>query len=158
MIMQLDAFDRKILSEVQADATLSMTALGERVGLSQSQAWRRLERLEREGVILRRVAVLDREKLGFGVQIFLQVKLNRHGERAAEKFAAAVAQYPEVIEAHVMLGNVDFLLRVMTTDLNAYGRFLSERLSGLPMVQEVHTMISLAPEVGNRGLPIALLL
>ena len=155
--MQLDAFDKKILAQMQADASLSMTALGERVGLSQSQAWRRLERLENEGYIVRRVAVLDREKLGLGVQMFVLVKLHRHGERAAEKFTAAVQQWVEVVEVHTILGNVDFILRVVTSDLNAYGKFLADRLSGLEMVQEVHTMISLSNEPGNRGLPISLM-
>jgi Lrp/AsnC family transcriptional regulator len=151
--MALDRFDRKILALLQADATLSMTAVGEHVGLSQSQAWRRVERLEKEGYIVARVA---RVKLGLAVQMFTQVKLNRHGARAGEKFVAAVEQYPEVIEIHTVLGTVDFLLRIVTTDLNAYGRFLADKLSALPMVQEVHTMISLSTESGHRGLPLSL--
>ncbi len=154
--MSLDKFDRKILALLQADATLSMTAVGEQVGLSQSQAWRRVERLEKEGYIVARVAQLDRVKLGLAVQMFTQVKLNRHGARAGEKFVAAVEQYPEVIEIHTVLGTVDFLLRIVTTDLNAYGRFLADKLSALPMVQEVHTMISLSTESGHRGLPLSL--
>jgi Lrp/AsnC family transcriptional regulator len=133
-----------------------MVTLGERVGLSQSQTWRRIERLEQDGYILRRVAVLDREKLGLNVQLFAQVKLNRHGERAAEKFRTAVDQFVEVIEVHTLLGSSDFLLRIVTTDLNAYGRFLEDKLSRLPMIQEVNTMISLASETVTRGLPHAL--
>ncbi len=133
-----------------------MSVVGERVGLSQSQAWRRVERLEKEGVIVRRVVVLDRMKLGLTVQMFTLVKLNKHSERAGEKFQAAVEQYPEVVEVHTVLGNVDFLLRIVTSDLNAYSKLLSDRLASLPMVQEVQTLISLSAEPGGRGLPVSL--
>jgi Lrp/AsnC family transcriptional regulator len=154
--MSLDSFDRKILALLQADSSLSLTAIGERIGLSQSQAWRRVEKLEKDGIIVGRVAVLDRIKLGLTVQTFTQVKLNKHSERAGERFIAAVEQCPEVVEIHTVLGNVDFLLRIVTVDLNAYGRLLADRLSNLPMVQEVHTLISLSTEVGGRGLPVSL--
>lgn len=154
--MSLDRYDRKILAALQADVTVSMTALGEAVGLSQSQTWRRVERLERDGYIVRKVAQLNRAKLGLAVQVFTQVKLNRHSERAGETFVATVEQYPEVIEIHTVLGNVDYLLRIVTTDLNTYGRLLADRLSSLPMVQDVHSLISLSSESGHRGLPLSL--
>jgi Lrp/AsnC family transcriptional regulator len=154
--MSLDSFDRKILMLLQENSSLPMSEVGERVGLSQSQAWRRVEKLEKDCVIVARVAVLDRTKLGLGVQMFTQVKLNKHSERAGEKFKAAVEQYPEVVEVHTILGNVDFLLRIVTVDLNAYSKLLSDRLSSLPMVQEVHTLISLSTEPGGRGLPMSL--
>ncbi len=133
-----------------------MGELGERVGLSQSQAWRRVEKLERDGVIVRRVAILDRAKLGLSVQTFTEVKLNKHSERAGEKFRAAVEQYPEVLEIHTVLGEYDFLLRIVTIDLNAYSRLLADRLSPLPMVQEVRTLISLSGDAGSRPLPVFL--
>ncbi|WP_296661888.1 Lrp/AsnC family transcriptional regulator [Paraburkholderia sp.] len=154
--MSIDQFDRKILATLQVDAALSMGELGERVGLSQSQAWRRVEKLERDGVIVRRVAILDRAKLGLSVQTFTEVKLNKHSERAGEKFRAAVEQYPEVLEIHTVLGEYDFLLRIVTIDLNAYSRLLADRLSPLPMVQEVRTLISLSGDAGSRPLPVFL--
>ncbi|WP_233872638.1 Lrp/AsnC family transcriptional regulator [Paraburkholderia adhaesiva] len=154
--MQIDQFDRKILATLQMDATLPMSELGERVGLSQSQAWRRVERLEKNGVIVRRVAVLDRAKLGLSVQTFTQVKLNKHSERAGEIFRATVEQYPEILEIHTVLGEYDFLLRIVTIDLDAYSRLLADRLSTLPMVQEVHTLISLSADAGSRPLPVFL--
>ncbi|QGZ65079.1 Lrp/AsnC family transcriptional regulator [Paraburkholderia acidisoli] len=156
--MELDHFDRKILAILQVDASVSMSTLGERVGLSQSQAWRRVEKMEREGVILRRVAVLDRAKLGLSVQMFTQIKLNKHSERAGERFVAAVAHFPEVTEIHTVLGDVDFLLRIVTTDLDAYKKLLADRLSTLSMVQDVHTLISLSDEAIHRGLPVSLVL
>ena len=156
--MTVDSFDIKILAVLQDDASLAMSVVGERVGLSQSQVWRRIEKLEKDGVIVGRVAVLDRTKLGLSVQMFTQVKLNKHSERAGERFKAAVEQYPEVVEVHTILGNVDFLLRIVTVDLNAYSKLLSDRLSSLPMVQEVHTLISLSTELGGRGLPVSLAL
>jgi Lrp/AsnC family transcriptional regulator len=154
--MHIDQFDRKILATLQVDATLPMSELGERVGLSQSQAWRRVERLEKNGVIVRRVAVLDRAKLGLSVQTFTQVKLNKHSAQAGEIFRATVEQYPEVLEIHTVLGEYDFLLRIVTVDLDAYSRLLADRLSTLPMVQEVHTLISLSADAGSRPLPVFL--
>jgi Lrp/AsnC family transcriptional regulator len=154
--MQLDRYDRKILSIVQADASHSLTAVGELVGLSQSQVWRRVEKLEKEGVIVRRVTVLDRVKLGLNIQVFTAVKLNRHSERAGEKFKAAVTHLPEVIELHTVLGDVDFLLRIVTVDLESYNRLLGERLSSLPMVQEVRTLITLSSESSTIGFPVGL--
>jgi Lrp/AsnC family transcriptional regulator len=150
--MQFDQFDRKILAMLQVDTTSSLTAVGEQVGLSQSQVWRRVERLEKEGLIVGRVAVLDRNKLGLSIQAFTQVKLNRHSERAGEKFTTAVEQFAEVIEIHPVLGDVDFLLRIITVDLEHYSRFLADRLSSLPMVQEVRTLISLSTAQAGRGL------
>ncbi|SDV48670.1 Lrp/AsnC family transcriptional regulator [Chitinasiproducens palmae] len=154
--MQLDAVDRKILAALQRDASVSVGELGERVGLSQSQCWRRVERLQRAGIIVRRVAQLDRKKLGLNMQLFAQIRLSRQASDAARAFRAAVDTFPEVIELHSVLGNIDFLLKIVTTDLEAYERFLSDRLSSLPMVQEVHTIISLSEHKGGGELPVAL--
>jgi Lrp/AsnC family transcriptional regulator len=152
--MQIDLMDRKILGMLQQDASLSAGQIGDAIGLSQSQCWRRIERLQAAGIIQRRIAVLDRKRLGLNVVLFAQVKLLRHGENAVPEFTSAVQQFPEIVECHTLLGNVDFLLKIVTTDLEAYERFFVGRLSRLPMVQEVNTLISLSEIKTAAGLPL----
>jgi Lrp/AsnC family transcriptional regulator len=153
--MQLDRFDRKILLELQEDAADSAAAIGERIGLSQSQCWRRIERLEREGVIQKRVALVDRKKVGLNVMLFAHVKLTGHNRNVLPDFSKAIQGFPEVMECHVLLGAVDCILRVVTPDVESYERFFFERLSRLPMVQEVNSMIALSQLKSSSVLPIA---
>jgi len=154
--MQLDAFDKKIIRLLQEDASLSAADVGDRIGLSQSQCWRRIERLEKEQVITRRVALVDRKKVGLDMMLFAHVKLNGHSRNALPEFSAAIQQFPEIMECHVLLGNVDFLLRIIVPDVHAYERFFFERLSRLPMVQEVNTMIALSQIKAATALPLEL--
>lgn len=152
--MQLDEFDEKILAILQVDASLSAAQIGERIGLSQSQCWRRIDRLDAEGVIERRVALVDRKKVGLNVMLFAHVKLAGHNRNALPEFSKAIQEFPEVLECHVLMGNVDFLLRIVTRDVEAYERFFFERLSQLPMVQEVNSMIALSQIKSTTVLPI----
>lgn len=139
--MPVDEFDRKILDIVQADATLSAAEIGERVGLSQSPCWRRLSRLEQTGFIARKVALLDRHLLGLDVLVFATVKLTAHGRRSLPAFAEAIQAFPEVQECYTLMGEMDFLLRIVTEDVQAYERFFFDNLSQLPGVGEVHSSI-----------------
>ena len=139
--MPLDGFDRKILDIVQHDASLSAADIGERVGLSQSPCWRRLNRLEQEGYIAGKVALLDRRRLGLDVLVFATVKLTAHGRRSLPAFADAIGTYPEVQECYTLTGEMDFLLRIVTEDVQAYERFFFDHLSQLPGVGEVHSSI-----------------
>jgi len=118
--MPLDDMDRKILSYLQEDATLGVAELAERVGLSPSPCWRRVQRLEESGVIRRRVALLDPERMNVGVTVFVAVRTNQHNAEWAEKFCQAVAEIPEVVEFYRMSGQVDYLLRVVVPDIAAY--------------------------------------
>ena len=139
--MPLDNFDRKILEIVQADATLSAAEIGERVGLSQSPCWRRLNRLEQSGYIERKVALLNRQRLGLDVLVFATVKLTAHGRRSLPAFAEAIQAFPQVQECYTLTGEMDFLLRIVTEDVPAYERFFFDTLSQLPGVGEVHSSI-----------------
>ncbi|AKJ67924.1 MAG: Lrp/AsnC family transcriptional regulator [Burkholderiales bacterium] len=152
--MQIDEFDKKILLLLQEDASLSAAEVGERVGLSQSQCWRRIDRLHQEGVITRQVAVVDRKKAGLNVMLFAHVKLAAHSRNALPEFSRAIQAFPEVMECHVLMGNVDFLLRIVARDVEAYERFFFERLSQLPMIQEVNSMIALSQIKASTVLPI----
>ena len=139
--MPLDNFDRKILDIVQTDATLSAAEIGERVGLSQSPCWRRLNRLEQSGYIERKVALLNRQRLGLDVLVFATVKLTAHGRRSLPAFAEAIQAFPQVQECYTLTGEMDFLLRIVTEDVPAYERFFFDTLSQLPGVGEVHSSI-----------------
>jgi Lrp/AsnC family transcriptional regulator len=150
----LDRFDRRILAELQADASLSTAELAERVGLSTSPCWRRVQRLTEEGVIRRRVALLDREKLGLKAQIFAQVKLNSHGRAHLEEFSAAIRDYPEVLECYVLMGSVDFLLKIVVEDVHAYERFFFDKLSRVPGVQEINSIVALTEFKATTALPV----
>jgi len=151
---QLDAYERKILRVLQDDASLSTAAVAEAVGLSASPCWRRIDRLEREGFIKRRVAIVERKKVGLNAQIFAQVKLNAHGRANLDEFAAAIRTFPEVLECHVLMGSVDFMLRVVAADIEAYERFFFEKLSRLPGVQEINSTVALSEIKSTTALPL----
>ncbi|WP_338241240.1 Lrp/AsnC family transcriptional regulator [Aurantiacibacter hainanensis] len=150
----LDRYERKILRLLQEDASLSTAAIAERVGLSASPCWRRIDRLEREGFIRRRVALLDRHKVGLNAHIFAQVKLNAHGRANLDEFAEAIRELPEVLECYVLMGQVDFMLRIVAPDIEAYERFFFDRLSQLPGVQEVNSTVALSEIKATTALPI----
>ncbi len=151
---ELDAYERKILRVLQDDASLSTAAVAEAVGLSASPCWRRIDRLEREGFIKRRVAIVERRKVGLNAQIFAQVKLNAHGRANLDEFAAAIRTFPEVLECHVLMGSVDFMLRVVAADIEAYERFFFEKLSRLPGVQEINSTVALSEIKSTTALPL----
>ena len=119
-IIPLDELDRKILDCLQGDATVPVAEIAERVGLSASPCWRRIQKLEEAGVIRRRVALLDPEKMNVGVTVFVSIRTNQHSLDWAEKFCRAVAEIPEVVEFYRMSGTVDYLLRVVVPDIAAY--------------------------------------
>lgn len=150
----LDAYEKRILRLLQEDASLSNAEIAEKVGLSASPCWRRIDRLEREGFIKRRVAILDRRKVGLNAQIFAQVKLNAHGRANLDQFAAAIRDMPEVLECYVLMGSVDFLLRIVAPDIEAYEKLFFNRLSQLPGVQEVNSTVALSEIKATTALPL----
>jgi len=150
----LDSFERRILALLQEDASLSAAEIAERVGLSQSPCWRRIQRLREEGFIRAEVALVDRRKIGLNAQIFAQVKLNAHGRQHLDEFAAAIRAFPEVLECYVLMGPVDFLLRIVAADIDAYERFFFERLSQVPGIQEVNSVVALSEIKATTALPI----
>lgn len=154
MPVVLDAYDRKILDLLQEEATLSTAEIAERIGLSQSPCWRRIQRLKEEGVIRRQVTLLDRKKIGLNTQVFAQVKLNAHGRNHLTDFAKAIGEFPEVLECHVLMGAVDFMLRIVTEDVEAYERFFFEKLSQVPGVQEINSIVALSEIKSTTTLPL----
>lgn len=145
-MIELDDIDRKILWALQQDATQSASQLGRKLDLSQPATWRRIKRLEEAGAIVGRRLVLDREKLGFGVTVFLGVKLVAKGRVSLEDFERAVSAIREVQTVEHVLGLYDYRLRVVATDLADFERVLRRRIMTLPGVGNVEANVLLTEE------------
>ena len=139
----MDDYDRKILSVLSVEGRISMTALGERVGLSKTPVTARVKRLEEEGVITGYRATLSASKLGVEHIAFLEVKLSDTREKALDAFNQAVRAIPEVEACHMIAGGFDYLIKVRTSDIFAYRQVLGEQLSRLPNVASTSTYISM---------------
>ena len=150
----LDPFEKKILRELQQDASLTTAELAERVGLSATPCWRRINRLEQDGYIRARVALVDRRKVGLNAHIFAQVKLNAHGRANLDEFSAAIRDFPEVLDCFVLMGSTDFMLRIVAKDIDAYEKFFFDRLSKLPGVQEINSTVALSEIKATTELPL----
>jgi Lrp/AsnC family transcriptional regulator len=150
----LDATDLRILEILQEDASLSAIELAEKANLSSSPCWRRVQRLREQGYIRREVALLDRRKLGLNAQIFAEVKISAHGRANLADFSKAVQSFPEVLECFVMMGHIDFLLRIVTEDVEAYERFFFDKLSRVPGIQEVNSIVALSEIKSSTALPL----
>ncbi|MFG5383387.1 Lrp/AsnC family transcriptional regulator [Yoonia sp. R2-816] len=144
--MTLDDLDRQILQALQRDAGLSTTRLAKRLGLSQPATWRRIRRLQDTGVIAGRRLVLDAEKVGFGVTVFLGVKLATKGRVSLEDFERAIGAIPEVQTVDHVLGLYDYRLRVVARDLADFERVLRRRIMTLPGVGDVEANVLLSEE------------
>jgi len=118
----VDGMDLKILRLLQEDATLSISELGDRVNLSQNACWRRIRRLEADGYIRKRVALLNAEKLGCGVTVFVTVRAAEHSDAWLKNFADAVQNIPEIVEFYRMSGDVDYLLKLQVSGIGAYDK------------------------------------
>ena len=129
----MDAIDRKILAVVQQDASLSVAEIGQRVGLSSTPCWKRLQRLEADGVILRRVALIDPEKLGLGITVFVSIETGDHSQDWLKRFAETVGAMPEVMEFYRMAGDVDYMLRVVVPDIAGYDTFYKKLIGTVPL-------------------------
>jgi Lrp/AsnC family transcriptional regulator len=129
----MDEIDRKLLGILQEDATLSIAQMAERVGLSPTPCWKRVQKLEAAGVITRRVALVDPELIGAGLCVFIAVEAGEHTPAWLERFAAAVAGMPEVMEVYRMAGDVDYMLRVAVADMAAFDAFYKRFIAAAPL-------------------------
>ncbi|MFC4349699.1 Lrp/AsnC family transcriptional regulator [Kordiimonas lipolytica] len=119
----MDEIDRKILNLLQKDATLSTAEIAEAVGLSTTPCWRRIQILEQEGYITRRVALVDRNKINVPLDVFVAIRTNEHNFDWLDEFARLVCEFPEVVELYRMSGEIDYLMRVVVPDMAAYDTF-----------------------------------
>jgi Lrp/AsnC family transcriptional regulator len=129
----MDAIDRKILAVVQSDASLSVAEIGQRVGLSSTPCWKRLQRLEADGVIQRRVALIDPDKVGLGITVFVSVETGDHSNDWLKRFAETVSAMPEVMEFYRMAGDVDYMLRVVVQGMASYDAFYKRLIAAVPL-------------------------
>src|ERR671938_1465644 len=151
---RLDAIDRKILTVLQEDASLSVAEIGDRVGLSSTPCWKRIQRLEADGVILRRVALVDQNKIGLGISVFVSVESADHSDAWLKKFAEAVSAMPEVMEFYRMAGDVDYMLRVVVADMQAYDAFYKRLIATVPL-KNVTSRFAMEKVKATTVLPIA---
>lgn len=150
----IDGIDRRILEALQADGRMTSLELAERVGLSTSPCARRVRLLEAAGVIQGYVAVVDQTAVGLPVSVFASIRLERQREEELDRFAEAVAQWPEVVDCYLMTGQRDYLMRVVVPDLEAYERFLKEKLTRLEGVASIESSFALGQLKRSNALPI----
>ncbi len=150
----LDDIDRKIIAALQSEARLTTLQLAVRVGLSPSPCARRVRLLESAGIIQGYVAVIDQEQVGLPVSVFASIKLERQREEELDRFARAVAQWHEVLDCYLMTGPRDFLMRIVVPDLEAYERFLKEKLTRLEGVASIESSFALGQVKRSNVLPL----
>ncbi len=153
-LIELDDIDRRILRALQDNARISNVELARTVGLSPSPCLRRVKTLEDSGVIQRHVSLLDQTVVGFPVSVFVSVTLERQVESALEQFEAAISKRPEVLECYLMTGDADYLLRVVTSDLASYERFLIDHLTRIPGVNSIKSSFALKQVSYHTALPL----
>ena len=149
----MDAIDRKILIVLQDDASLSVAEIGNRVGLSSTPCWKRIQRLEADGVILRRVAVVDQAKVGLGITVFVSIETGDHSQVWLDRFAETVGAMPEVMEFHRMAGDVDYMLRVVVPDIQGYDTFYKKLIGTVPL-KNVTSRFAMEKIKSTTALPI----
>jgi Lrp/AsnC family transcriptional regulator len=149
----MDAIDRKILALLQEDASHSVAEIGNRVGLSSTPCWKRIQRLEADGVIQKRVALVDQNKLGLGVTVFVSVETDDHSQEWLDRFAQVVGAMPEVMDFYRMAGDIDYMLRVVVTDIPGYDAFYKRLIAAVPL-KNVTSRFAMEKIKSTTSLPI----
>lgn len=154
MSTALDAIDVRILEQLQRDCSISTSELAERVGLSQSPCWRRIQRLKDEGYIKAQVAILDAEKAGFQLHVFAQLKIKHLSEEERERFLAAIEATPEIVECYSILGERDAMIKVIAPDIRWYQDFIFRKILKLPGVEDINSTVALSEMKRSTFLPV----
>ena len=151
---KMDAIDRKIIAAIQIDGKITAQELANRVGLSASPCARRLRLLEQAGIIKGYTAVIDQKKAGLPISAFASIKLERQREEDLDRFAQAVTRWPEVVDCYLMTGQRDYLMRIVVRDLEAYERFIKEKLTRLKGIASIETSFALDQVKRSEALPL----
>ena len=146
--------DVEILKLLQRDATISTASIAERINLSQSPCWRRINRLEEEGLIQRRVALLDRARLGMEVVVFATINLTSTGRQNLMSFEQDIVRHPEVMECYTMTGIWDYMLKIVTRDIRHYEDFVRNTLTASPAIRELHSHMAVTEIKNSTELPL----
>jgi Lrp/AsnC family transcriptional regulator len=149
----MDAIDRKILVVLQDNAALSVAEIGSRVGLSSTPCWKRIQRLETDGVIQKRVVLIDQDRIGLGVSVFVSVETGDHSQEWLDHFAEVVGAMPEVMEFYRMAGDVDYMLRVVVPDIAGYDAFYKRLIAAVPL-KNVTSRFAMEKIKSTTALPI----
>lgn len=150
----IDDTDRKILAILQKDASLSSAEIAERIGSSQSPVWRRISAMEKSGVISKKVVIVDAKKAGFGFVVFVRLKMTEHGRYTLSAVEKQLSQLPNVQECQVLLGDIDFRLRVIARDLDDFEQFLKLHLLPLKGIREITSRVVVQHVKDTRELPL----
>lgn len=132
-MLDLDLIDRKIVAELMQDATLPIAQIAEKVGLSQTPCWKRIQKLEAQGVLTRRVALADPRKLGLGITVFVEIEAPDHSPEWRDRFTRVVTSLPEIMETWRMAGRMDYMLRVAVADMADFDRFYKRLTDAVPI-------------------------
>ena len=151
----LDNIDRHILEILQQDATMALAEIAKQVGLSTTPCWRRIQKLEKTGVIEQRVALLNPEAVGAGVTVFVAITTNQHSAEWLERFHSAIANFPEVVEFYRMSGNVDYMLRVQVGDIASYDSFYKRLIAKIEL-SSISSSFAMERIKSTTALPIRL--
>lgn len=152
--IDLNDKDIAILRLLQQDASLTSTAIAESLNISQSPCWRRINHIEQQGLITRRVALLDREKLGMHAVIFATLCLSGHNPAQLEEFEHTIRQFPEIVECYTMTGAWDYMLKIVTRDVRHYEQFIRAHLLTLPLIREIHSHVAVTEIKNTTELPL----
>ena len=155
MAIDLDKTDQRILALLQEDADISTAALADKLHMSQSPCWRRINRLIEAGLIKRRVALLDREALGMDVVVFATVNLTQTGRQNLLAFERDIEGHPEVVECYTMTGIWDYVLKIVTRDIKHYEDFVRNTLTASEMIRELHSHIAVTEIKNTTELPLS---
>ncbi|VAV96767.1 hypothetical protein MNBD_ALPHA08-221 [hydrothermal vent metagenome] len=154
---ELDRMEKRILALLQKNASLSSSEIAERLGSSQSPIWRRINNLEKSGIIAKKVALADNKKLGIGIVVFVRIKMTQHGRQALSEFENKICKFPQVQECQLLLGESDFRLRVIAKDLDNYEKFLRENLMQMNGVREIVSSVVVRSAKDTREIPLELM-
>jgi Lrp/AsnC family transcriptional regulator len=153
-VEEFDRLDRRILALLQEDASLSNAEISDRIGLSPNACWRRTKRLEEQGVIRRRVALLNQEMLDLKVTVFVGIKTNQHNDQWLKKFANGIAEIPEVVEFYRMSGDIDYMLKIVARDIGDYDRVYKKLIAVAPL-HDVSSSFAMERIKSTTALPLS---
>jgi Lrp/AsnC family transcriptional regulator len=149
----MDKKDRRILELLQQDAMLTAAELADEVGLTTTPCWRRIQKLDEQGYIKQRVALLDRQKMNVGTTVFVSIRTSRHSDEWLQRFTSAVKNMPEILEAHRMSGDTDYLLRIVVPDIGEYDRVYQQLIRELEFL-DVSSSFSMEELKSTTAIPV----
>ncbi|MCX7552500.1 Lrp/AsnC family transcriptional regulator [Marinicella sp. S1101] len=150
----MDSYDKKILKALQRNGRITNKELAAQVSLSQAPCWRRVDALEKQGLIKGYTAIVDQDMLGLNITAFAQISLENHHPETVQQFDQGIQQWPEILECHATSGESDYLLKIVASDMNAYNQLIYEKILRLPSIRSINTSFSMQQKKRTSHLPI----